>query len=165
MLINTVGNKADTISIVVKNSGTATIPAGSPVYFTFNGTDDGTSVIDATAAGAAKYQTFAGVLPADVVPNSMSNAVVFGFMNAAKVIRQTRSATSVDYAATTIAIGDILVVDTANKCFVRNGAGATATAQGYAIAAQALSVVSVASTTNDTSTSKLGTMKIFLRAL
>jgi len=166
MQFNQVGNKADYISIVVKNNGTAALPAGSPVYFTFNGTDDGISIVDATAAAAAKYQLFAGVIGAAIAPNAFGASVVYGFVNNAKVITQTRSATSVGYASTTVAaVGDVLVVDTANKAFSRNAAGATATAQGYAMAAQTLNVASVASTTNDTSTALFGTMKVFLRAL
>ena len=123
MRFKLVGNKADTGMIVVKNpSTTIAIPAGAPLFFAFNGTDDGLAVINAYTAGstAGLLNGFAGVAVEGVpiaggsLPNTMESQV-YGFCQTVRVVRQIR-ATSTDSfsSASAVSVGDILTVDTAS---------------------------------------------------
>lgn len=147
MRIKQVGNKADSMIIVVHNpSTTVTIPAGSPVFFSTNATKDGLDVVNAETAGAGVGQNrFAGILTADLAPNAFGESVIFGIA-VARVLT----------TATAIVVGDIftVVVTAAANQITRSGAGAAMTvALPNIVAAQA----------DATATGTSITLKVFVR--
>lgn len=115
MRFKQVGNKYDAAMIVAKNnSATITIPAGAPVYYSFNGTDDGLAVLNANAAGTAgNLQLFAGVTPVAIPPGGFQEVQVYGFCQTLRVIRQVRATSTDSFStASAISVGDILTVRT-----------------------------------------------------
>lgn len=192
MRFKTVGNKADLAAIVVKNNSTTlTIPYGAPTFFTFNGTDDGTAVLNAhDAAAATNLNCFAGVvissqqqLPATGMgPGMTGEAQVYGFVQQLRLIRQTR-ATSTDSFSTvgTLSVGDILTILTNSgyDAYTDIGAStqslsATNAAQGYyqnyailaqSVGSQAASASSVFGSTSSASLAVIQLVKAMLVSL
>lgn len=109
------GTKPDNYRIMVKNADTVTIAAGTPVIFAFNGTEDGVAVVLPSTATATKANYFAGVF-AEGLPlavNGYGQAQVWGMINSAVVIGQTRSASSANWSSlAAFSTGQALSVNT-----------------------------------------------------
>lgn len=169
MRFMSVGNKADVVYVSVRNVSTYTIPAGAPVFYAMNGTDDGLAVVGANDAGAALQGMFAGFTSRILASGATGEAQVYGIVNNVRVLTGTRATPTDPFTtAAAIALGDILNVATApgQDAMQRNAAGATATAYGGFYAAQTLAAVaSTASTSTYTALTRGVTLKCFVRNL
>jgi hypothetical protein len=170
MRFKMVGNKQDVAAVVVKNNGTAAIGRGVPVFYQFNGTDDGLAVVIATTAAAAQQNCFAGITLQTLAANGgYGEAQIFGLCNYAKILKTARAASTDSYTSSSaIAIGDVLQINTVAgiDAVMRNAAGATALTMPCIVAAETIaSAAASASTTSDTTVTNGTTMKVFLRAL
>ncbi len=171
MRINTVGNKADTMCLVVRNADTVTIPLGTPVCLNMNGTNDGLDVVLPATGGAIKAHAFAyGVVinNGGVPVNGYGETQIFGVCNDVILVQQTRAASTVswNYQAT-IPAYDILNIATAGNGMTDAGSSQAAT-QYLPFAILAASVASFASSTSQTSDTRtaITTMvKAFLRII
>jgi hypothetical protein len=167
---NTPGDKPDTVVINVKNDESTALETGELVVYAMDGTDDGLAVEKPSSSSAAMATTFfAGVvkdrLPAD--GTKMGTAQIHGFCRRARIVRQTRAASTDSFASfVALALGDRLIIDTVNNAFSRSDAGAQSAAQAFAVMAETIaSAASSASATSDTRTAITAWAKVFLRAL
>ena len=123
-----VGNRADKISVVIKNmeaSSSTTLPLGAPVIWKLTSTastdtyDDGRGVILPSTAGAINYQLLAGInMNQNLAQNLYGEAQTYGYC-ASTLIKLTSRATSTDSWASvaTVASGLLLVPDFTNNMF------------------------------------------------
>lgn len=180
MRLPTLGAKYQTTVVQVKNADTVAIPNGTPVCFTFNGTDDGLAVVLPATGGTAKTSNlFAGVVEfsgsTSLPVGSVGDAFFFGMVTNARLLLVTRSATSAvwpSYAA--IAVGDALAVETVNNCFTDLATGAQ-TAFGVMAVAGAVIASATTQSSNSTVTNSLSAFllataltvatKVYLRAM
>lgn len=184
-----IGTKPFVADINYKNGeSSASIPAGSPICFVMNGTEDGfLAVLPSTAGAALTPELFAGVAltPISVVANAYGMARVWGLANYAIVVQQSRAASTNSYAtAAALSVGQPLKIDTVNNAFatasqvtgsftVVTNATTDTVALNFGdgnppmfVMAQTLaSAASSASTSSDSSVKKTYGVKIFLRAM
>lgn len=149
MRINTIpGNKRDAVFVNVKNSeASATIPVGSPVCLVMNGTDDGLGVVLPSGSAAKAHAFLFGVISQSLAPGAFADSQVYGFVNYAVILRQTRSASSADWSSNNAGFGTgvLLNVDTRMNAF--STSGGTLAVTGYLpFAVLAASVATWAST-------------------
>lgn len=166
----------------------ASIPAGSPILFAINGTEDGFAAHLPSSSTAAKCpELFAGVSngPNPVLASAFGSAQVWGLCEYALVVQSSRAASTDSFvSAAALSIGQALAIDTVNNAF-KTGSQVTgaftivtnATTDTLAInfgdgnppmfvMAQTLaSASSSASTTSDSSVKKTFGLKVFLRAM
>lgn len=107
---------------VRNDSASVSIPLGTPVTLSLDGTEDGLAVILPSAAAdqATADKFFFGVVKDTIAPNSIGPVQLFGVCRDAILRRATRagSATSDNWAgSTSIAKGVLLSLDTVNNCF------------------------------------------------
>lgn len=157
MRIKQVGNKADLAAIVVKNAeASASIPAGTPVCFVMNGTDDGLAVVLPSTGAAVKATSFAaGVALQAMAAGDVREAQVYGFCNNVVLKRQTRSDSGASWSSNSdgFVTGLLLVVDTVYNAFSTLASSGGSIYEPYAIlAASVASWAASASTTSDTRT-------------
>jgi len=121
MRFKQVGNKNDSVMVVVKNAeASATIPAGAPVALVMNATDDGLGVVLPSSSTAIKVQGLRfGVATKAIAAGDFGEAVVFGLTNNLLLIRQTRG-NSTDTWQTEAArsVGEFLKIDTVNNGWI-----------------------------------------------
>ena len=176
MRFKRVGNKNDTVSLVVKSAeSSATIPRGNPVCLVSNGTDDGLAVVLPTTGGAAKATSLAfGVTLSAINPSAYGEVQVYGFCRAAKYSRaRTRAASTDAYASTAaLSVGQILSIDTlagaGSGGFQPAALGAASGFLPYAVMMETLdSIETQASTTSATHVASFvtGYCKVFLRMM
>lgn len=173
MRFRTVGNKYDAAYVVVRNaSSTITIPAGAPVFYIINGTNDGLDVQNANAAAGAGQETIAGVVVTNggIAPNQYGEAQVYGICQQTRVVTATRPASTDSYNSfTAITIFDILAVNTLTSvdAFSRSGAGSATAIVHNVIAAQAYTSTASQSSSFDTTsrTAITTSLKTFLRIM
>lgn len=170
MRFKQVGNKADTVFIVVRNADANDIPMGAPVFFTMNGTNDGVDVIDATSAAGAKQEFFAGIAGTIIPQNSFGECQVFGLCQNTRVVTITRAASTDSYnSVTAIVVGDVMQINTLTSvdAVSRSAAGAATAILPNIIAAQAYtSTASQSSSFDTTSRTAITTyLKTFIRAM
>lgn len=134
MRIKQVGNKKESAAgNFVSDEATITILAGSPVYLKPDGTVPGLSAVSADSIAAARQPFFFGLAIADTAPLGLSEAVVYGMFDYARIVLTSRSATSATWASyAALAIGDIMSVVTAAgvQALSQSGAG-SASVQGW----------------------------------
>ena len=137
---NAGAGKAEDIVHAVKNAEAVTIPAGSPVIFQMNGTDDGLAVVLPSSSTAAKVSGFAaGVLVKTLEPGRLGDVQVYGFNRKTLIARGTRAASTAAWPTmASLAIGDVLSIDTALNGFVSSAAGGNSAVQAFAVAAEAI---------------------------
>lgn len=170
MRFKQVGNKADAVSIVVRNSGATDIPLGAPVFFTMNGTNDGLDIIGANAAAGAK-QGFCGGIALAVIPaGANGEAQVYGICLNTRVVTITRPASTDTYnSVTAIVVGDVMAINTLSgaDAISRSAAGAATALIPNIVAAQAYtSTASQSSSFDTTSRTAITTMlRTFLRLM
>lgn len=173
MRFKMVGNKYDAAFVVVKNPSTSvTIPQGAPAFFIINGTDDGLSVQNATAAAGAGQVFLAGVVatPGGLPPGFIGEAQVYGLCPNTRVVTITRPTSTDTYnSVTAIVVGDIMQVNTlaSADAFSRSAAGSASAILWNVNAAQAYtSTASQSSSFDTTSRTAITTMlKTFLRIM
>lgn len=120
MRVKLAGNKRDSVIHIVRNMDTVSIPGGTPVVLTMNGTNDGLGVVLPSTAGATKSQLLPyGVLAGDSLNvGEAGESIVFGYSQFTVVTVLTRSATSASWpAAASVAALQALTIDTANNAF------------------------------------------------
>ncbi len=160
----------ETIIGVFKNGeASASLPVGSPVVLSFNGTDDGLAVVlpsTAATASAAKSSGFgAGVVVSanGIAAGAMGDVQTWGLCLNARITAATRSATSaawVSYASQDT--GALLAIETVGNGFSIVGSTVTQQYLPYAVLAQSYA----SSTTQASSLSQpYITAKVFLRML
>jgi hypothetical protein len=87
--------KPEDIIHAVKNAEAVTIPAGVPVVYVMNGTDDGLAVVLPSTAGSVKTAGLtAGITTKAIEPGRLADIQVYGFNRGTKVARATRAATT-----------------------------------------------------------------------
>lgn len=110
------------LTVPVRNDAGASIPKGTPVVLSLDGTEDGLAVLLPSGAGSqALADTFYyGVAKETMAAGDLGNTQLFGVVREAILRRATRggSATSDNWAgSTSIAKGVLLSIDTVNNCF------------------------------------------------
>lgn len=152
---------------VVRNGEAAsTIPLGTPVAFTFSGTDDGLAVI-LPASSAAKSHAFAfGVALGNISAGQTGEVMVRGLVRKALMLIQTRAATSDSWSASTLSQGVLLNIDTVNNVFSTSGGTLAKTAYlPMGVLAESTTAAASATATSDTRTVITAYMKAFVRMM
>src|SRR6187455_1123312 len=133
-----VGDKAEKIFIPVKSDEpTATMKLGTPVVFSFDGTDDGVAVVlPSTAVAAMQAAAAVGILTQDLTPGVTGQCQVYGLCLSTRIVRVTRALTTDPWpsAAAVTTKGLQLTMDVANNAFI---VGAAATTKVSVLLAQA----------------------------
>lgn len=114
-----VGNKSTILNTVIRNNDTVQINAGQPVVLSMDG--NGVDVVlPSTAAALNLIQGLKyGVALHNVPVGGYDNATVFGFCNSLQLLRQSRTSSTVNWAAENArSIGEYLSIDTVNNMFV-----------------------------------------------
>jgi len=156
---------------VISAEASASIPAGSPACFVFNGTNDGVAVVLPSTGAAAKSQTlFSGVVPVAIAAGAVGDCIVFGFCNNLRLVRATRAASTDAWASTpALAIGDALVINTVYNAFSFGVAGASTAILADVVAGQSLaSATTLASSSAGTADTRLAdttALRAFVRAM
>lgn len=179
MRFQTLGDKPEFISVHVRNDAGASIPKGTPVVLSMDGTEDGLAVVlPSGAADQAEADRFCfGIVPDTLASNKIGEAIVFGVVREAIVIRQTRTASTDTWAASVAssAIGAQLGIETVNNALSALAAitatasiSNAATSRQYAWLAQTLaSFATDASTASSIFSGTVFTVlaKVFVRML
>lgn len=177
-------DKPEQVFLTAKNAeSSSSIAAGNNVALVMNATDDGLAIVlPATAAAAKTPALFYGVATGAIAAGATGKVQVFGFCRNAVVLRATRAASTDVWASTAAgAVGDPLIVNTANNCLARQAIPSsyvTGTAASdtlalnlamfapFAVLAETLvSATTVASTSSNANTASTSSAKVFLRAL
>lgn len=186
---NTIGIRAFKEFINYRNDeASAVIPAGAPIIFSIDATEDGFAAYLPSSAGAAKSpELFAGIAggPGDLVVGQSGHAQIWGICDYAVVVQQSRAASTDSYvSAAALSVGQPLAIDTVNNA-LKTGSLVTgaftivtnATTDTLAVnfgdgnppmfvmAQTKASAASSASTTSDTTVKKTYGLKVFLRAM
>jgi hypothetical protein len=170
MRFRTVGNKYDVAFVVVRNSLTSAIPAGAPVFYVMNGTNDGLDVTNANAAAGAGQEFLAGIAVNGLAASSYGEAQVFGLCSNTRVVTATRTASTDSYNSfTAIVSGDVAQINTLTSAdaISRSAAGAaTAVLPNIVFVGAYTSTASQSSSFDTTSrTAITTTLKTFLRII
>jgi hypothetical protein len=161
------GNSAFRDRYTVQNAeASASIPRGTPVAFTMNGTSDGLAVI-LPSSSAAKAHAFAfGVALGDIAAGRYGDVLIRGFAVKAAVLLQTRTASGESWSTGSIAQAVLLKIDTVNNVFASSGGTLAATAYlPFAVLGESTTWNASASATNDTRTALTGYMKALIRMM
>jgi len=168
------------VKMAVKNdsNSSATIPVGTPVYMSLDGTEDALAVkLPSNGSQTVADRNFFGVVTDTLLTGALGESILFGIVPKAKIVRATRSADTADWVgSTSIANGVLLSIDTVNNAFstaagsdtVATNTAVTIVASRIPFAFLAVDLASFASTnstatTNGTALTML--TKAFVRAL
>jgi hypothetical protein len=170
MRIKQVGNRSDSVAVVVKNAeSSSAIAAGTPLVLACNGTDDGLAVVLPATAGNAKTGTFPyGVTQASIAAGMYGEAVIFGIVTNAVLVRGTRAASTDSWTSSgSFASGAVLMIDTVNNAFISTvgSLAATSFAPIAVLAQSQVSFAASASATSDSRTANTVAVKAFIRML
>jgi len=162
-----VGDKAEKIFIPVKNDEpSATIKIGSPIVFSFDGTDDGVAVVlPSTAVAAMQAAASVGIMAGDITPGVTGQAQVYGLCLSTRVVRATRALPTDPWpaAAAVTAKGLQLTMDVVNNAFT---VGAAATGKVSVLLAQQIPAYAGGpAAVGDTSLALIVLVKSFVRML
>jgi len=166
MRMKTVGNKRDSMAVVIYNDeASASIPVGAPVVLSLSGTQDGLAVVLPATAADKKQSTFGygvclGKNGQSMAPKDFGEAQVFGLNSNVKLLR-TRATSTDPYVS--LDVGLLLKAESVSNAFVTaatNGASAF-----IPNAALAFSVAAIASTAASTATGFTSTCVAFLRMM
>ena len=115
--------KPEGITHAVKNAETVMIPAGTPVAYAMNGTDDGLAVVLPATSGANFANFVAGITTRNIEPGKLGEVQVYGFSRATKMARATRANTTTPWVTMAAAANGItLGVDTSLNAISAGGA-------------------------------------------
>jgi len=166
MRFQTLGDKSEFIAVRVRNGeASATIPAGTPVVLSANGTEDGLAVVLPTSSTAAKIGAFAfGVATREMVAGRLGEVETNGVYNTAIIVHAVRAASTDSFASfASQAVGALLgIVTNANGFSVVAASTASAIVGAYLLASFATGASTV-STTANTSLVQTSARKVFLR--
>lgn len=169
MRMKQVGNKADIMAVVIRNAeASATIPLGTPVVLSSNGTNDGLDVVLPSTAGASKMHSLAyGVTIGAVASGGYGEAQIFGMHGSVVLTRQTRpTSTDTWNSNASLASYILLNVESVANGFATGATLASTNFLPFAVLAQSLaSYASSASSTADTRTAITAAVKAFLRII
>jgi len=117
------------VKMPVKNdsNSSASIPVGTPVYMSLDGTDDALAVkLPSNGSQDAADRNFFGVVTDTLASGAIGESILFGIVPKAKIVRATRSDDSANWVgSTSIANGVLLSIDTVNNAFSTAAASAT----------------------------------------
>jgi hypothetical protein len=171
MRFKQVGNKADSVLMVIRNAETsATIPIGSPVTLVLNGTNDGLDVVLPNTAADAKNGAFKyGIATSSILAGAYGESLVFGFTSYALMTRMTRAATTDSWTSSqSVQSGIALGWESINNALVMNASmvGSLGTLQANCVLASSLaSSAASASATTDTRTAITNAVRVFVRMM
>lgn len=167
------------ITVSARNDAGASIPYGTPVTLSLDGTEDGLAVVlpSGGTSQALCDMFFYGVATDTIADGNVGKVQMFGIVQKAILVRATRSDDSADWVgSTSLAQGVLLSIDTVNNCF--STAAATGTMASATTATTIASRTPFAFLANDVasfaSTASTGTVygtaltvhtKAFVRAL
>ena len=159
-------NRPHTARITCYNSDAAQIPRGAPVFLNYTAAGE-EKYVALPSTGSAAKNTFLcqGLATANVPVGEWGEFLVAGFHFAAKVIRQSRAASTDSYASVAaIAVGDYFTIDSVNNGLARSGAGAASIGPAmFAALETSVSLASTVSTTSDTSVAVTIGLKMLVR--
>lgn len=165
-------NPFENTKITIKNDeSSATITAGQPVCFVYDGTDNGLAVVLPSSGAAIKAHTlFAGIAIDTIAAGQYGESILSGHCRAIRVLRQTRAASTDAWASTpAFAVGDYLAVDTVNNAMNRIGSLAVSAFIPIAVVgetlASATTLASTSFTTGDTRTAITAEIQGLVRAM
>ena len=166
MRFPTLGDKPNFVSANVRNDeASATIPAGSPVVLSNDGTEDGLSVVLPTSSTAAKIGAFSfGVAVNAIEAGKIGEVYLNGVFASATIVHATRAASTDSFASYAAgSSGAVLgIVSVANALSVL-AASTASFGQGAFLMQSFASLASSASTTANTGTIVSSSRKVFLR--
>lgn len=182
MRFKSVGNKGDTIAIVIQNNDAAiALKAGAPCFMISDAASaiKGASVKTIEGLAAAEGGLFAGFNLGGVNPalavSEYGESLIYGFYDYARVLLATRSASSANWLSySAIALGDIMsfVTTSGVQAMQRSGAGSATVLGWNVIAAQSIVSASSGSDSADRATAGVGNstalitqLRVFVRAL
>ncbi len=117
------------VKMAVRNdaASSASIPIGTPVYMSMDGTEDALAVkLPSNGSQDAADKFFFGVVTDTLSANQFGEAILFGICPKAKIVRATRSDDSANWVgSTSIAQGVLLSIDTVNNAFSTAAASQT----------------------------------------
>lgn len=162
---NAAQGRPEGVTHAVKNSDTVTIPSGTPVVYTMNGTDDGLQVVLPSTSNAAAINAFTvGVATKDIPAGKLGEVAVYGFIRNARVARTTRAASTAAWGSmAAIAIATPLAVDTTYNAFASSTAGQTFIDPWVVAAENVASTASLPSSVGGTATVLYQSVRAFLR--
>ena len=178
MRFKNVGNKGDTVAIVIQNNdATLALMAGAPCTFIADAAAavKGASVKTVDSRAAAEGGLFAGFnLSGSLAVGAYGESIVYGFYDYARVLLSTRSDNSAAWLSySAIALGDIMsIVSTPGVQAVQRSGAGSATVLGWNIIA-AQTLVSQTTQTSSVlptggvgnSTAMVTQLRVFVRAL
>jgi hypothetical protein len=169
------GDKPNRARSKVRNAETTlTILRGAPVFFAYNGTDDGLAAKSAVSLAAAVQTFFAGVALQDIGVGKIREVIAYGHVAYARYIIATRAASTDVWASYSAgALGDVLSVNTATndgagqqvQAFSRAGAGSGGSLMPWNLAETYASATTQASSLGGSSIFSIGYKKIFIRSM
>lgn len=118
MLIQTVTNDPEKVFAVVRNDTSAEVGAGYPLVFKFDGTRDGLDAEDCKTGAAAKNHLIAGICDQALPASNYGLAQCYGVRTDAAMLKAGSKSNK------NAAIGDILVLHTAQSILSGVAAGA-----------------------------------------
>lgn len=158
---NAGGGKPEGITHAVKNAEAVTIPAGVPVAYAMNGTDDGLAVVLAATSGANFANFVAGITTKAIEPGKLGEVQVYGFSKSVKLARATRAATNAAWPTMAAAANGItLGVDTALNAV---SAGAASMLDPFIVLAEAVAAGPTLASNAGSGTVYLQAVRTFLR--
>lgn len=167
MRYQTLGDRQNFFDVKVKNDTGASVTKGTPICFTFDGTDDAFAFVRPSDSAAKAHAFFSGILMDTLAAGEIGNARVYGYVSEAIVVRQTRAASTNSYASyASKPLGALCEIHTAANALSIGATLAATSHLPFAILAETLaSGASSASNANDSSTAVTETAKVFVRAL
>jgi hypothetical protein len=168
MRIQSLGPKPNFAELEVRNDETVSIPAGTPVAYVMDGTEDGLAVIKPSTSNLKSTSLLAGILIKDLTTTlpKLGKVQAYGVVDA--IVRlATRAATSDSYTSLAAhAVGMLGVVDTVNDCILTLASTGSGTYLPAIVIAEAIaSQAASATATTITDTVKTTKAKVFIRAL
>ncbi len=162
-----VGDKAEKIFIPVKNEETTkTIALGTPVFFPFDGVNDGVSVVlPGTAPAAIQLAGGVGITTSIMTPGQTGSAQVYGLCLSTRVVRATRALPTDPWlaAGAVSTRGLVLNLDVINNAFT---IGAAATGKVSVLLAQTIAAYPGGpAAPGDTSLALIVLVKSFVRMM
>lgn len=168
MRYQTLGDKPNFVDLRVRNDETVSVPAGTPVAYVMDGTEDCLAVIKPSTSNLKATTFLAGILTGDLAAtgNKLGNARAYGVVDAI-IVFATRAATTDSFASNAShAVGEKIYLNTGADAIALSATAASALDLPLGALAETIaSQASSASATTITALSITAKHKIFLRAL
>jgi len=167
MRFQTLGDKQNFFDVKVRNDSGSSVTKGTPICFTFDGTDDAFAFVTPSSSAPKAHAFFSGVLMETLAANEIGDARVYGYVEDAIVVRQSRAATTDTWASyASKPLGAILHILSDANAFSIGATLGTQSVLPFAVLAETLaSGASSASGAGPSGLYKTETAKVFVRAL